>query len=165
MAEGTVDEHADEQPLADRLREAVDPGCVDRSTKLQSVCEDIWTRLGSDPVPPEGIIQSFIAALRDRDTFLLASLRISELRPYEDPPQHPSQQRVLKEISQTSDELKALCWATGADESTIASEKRIFQQAEFYRASLLLLNSGTVPADGMLRIKEWLDAAPFTQNR
>ena len=150
-------------PMADHLRELAEPACPDRGAKLQLLCTQIWNMLERSPVEAGDIINDFIALLQDPEHLSLARLVIPELRPEADPPQYPLQEKVVQGTARARSALRA-------QESTqdnydrkqplYAAEKRIFQAAEMYRASILLFNSGSLSPEETEQVKTWIEACP-----
>ena len=154
----------DDSALQRLCQDISDPGCEDRAARLQVFCEHTWDRLNHLPLPAEHIVQGFMAVLQDDANLLLARLVIPDLRPDACAPSNPFKLKLWQQINPQRPSLEHLHKRPQTSDTEARrlyeEEKSILQEAELYRAAMLLYGHG--PADetqkeGLLR---WLATYP-----
>ncbi|RYO63358.1 hypothetical protein AA0113_g6028 [Alternaria arborescens] len=151
--------------LADLYQDLINcPPGVTRSTKLQTYCETFWSRLKYNPLPSSVLIDDFIRLLQNDDDLLLARLVIPPLRPTVDPPDNPILLEILGHINSDRTTIQSLnsrpqLYGTQTN-AHFLEEKRILQETELYRASLLLYGHSNTNEAQRQRLQEWLAAYP-----
>lgn len=150
--------------LADRFRELANPACPDRGAKLQCLCTQLWDMLEQSPRDASQYIDDFVALLQNQNDLLVARLVIPELRSGAMPPQNALQRKVVHETAGPRANLQALDESSQSSydqkQPDYMSEKRIFQEAEMYRASVMLFNSGSLNKEESAQVKRWIEECP-----
>ncbi|PVI07463.1 hypothetical protein DM02DRAFT_648947 [Periconia macrospinosa] len=153
----------DAESLIQRMRELADRESPDRSSRLQVLCKEAWTLLQRDE--HGSLVPAFLHLLQDPDDLSLASLVLPHLRPGAEPPQHPRQREVVEGTLNATTALGNILKRTQAyydrKNPLYAAEKRILQDAEMYRASLLLCNSGFLTPEESDLVRKWIDDCPI----
>jgi hypothetical protein len=107
-------------------------------------------------------VQDLVLLLQDMDNLALARLVIPELRSGAKRPQSLTQKIVVDGIAASRAGLRAIdeTCQEDYDQPLYTSEKRIFQEAEMYRASIMLFNSGSLDKEETEKVGKWMEACP-----
>lgn len=140
------------------------PKCEGWGSRVQSLCETIWTALDrSDVTITNAVLNAFCTLLRAEDSFQLARLVIPELRTSGTTQDAGEQKRyVLVELEQLRTTF------AGRDGTSPESfyddyyreEKNIYMDSELYRARIFLHQRGLLEPASMEEIRQWLDSRP-----
>jgi hypothetical protein len=154
----------DEGTLSRRFEEVRESGCPDRGTKLQCLCEIYWNIIDHNPSLARKHIESFAQLLEKDSDLLLARLVIPDLRQNATPLQDPLKQDILHRIRAHRPSLYYLEPSRNKYAQAIpqyTEEKRIFQDLDMYRASLLLFNRGNLDETQEQAVRQWLEDCPI----
>ncbi|KAH3968415.1 hypothetical protein HBH98_172280 [Parastagonospora nodorum] len=155
---------ADDATLQRLYQDISSSSCADRGAQLQAFCEHTWKRLQSSPLPEESILQDFAALLKDDDNLLLARLVIPELRLGTPAPSNPLQQNLLRQINPQRNSIKILRERPHTRDPEAhrlyEEEKAVLQDADLYRAAMLLYGHGPANEAQKEDLQQWLAAYP-----
>lgn len=140
------------------------PKCPGWSTRVQEVCEQTWSRAGSEEGISADVFEGFIIFLLNDDAFDVARLVVPALREPSETNLLTVQQRGIVERLQQSREMFDLKTSqqqqASFDDELYRAEKDIFLDAEVHRASMLLNESGLLDPARLEEIQAWLSARP-----
>jgi hypothetical protein len=149
------------QRLYDDIRSA---GCTDRGAKVQVFCEQVWDRLEHRPLPANSIVQGLVALLQNDTDALLARLVVPDLRPDSLAPRNPVKQQLLHTISPQRPSLEFLYKQPQMRDTEAHrlydEEKEVLQEAELYRAAMLLYGQGPANEVQKEAIQRWIATYP-----
>ena len=148
--------------IAARLSEVARLDCPDRGAQLQHVCEVYWAMLDTEHLAAQPHVDDFVALLSQQDDLELAQLVICELRPGAPTPSNHLKGLVQARLRPpTCFDSKVTNEALAESEMHYKEELEKLQDADMYRAGLLLLDRGTLDEKEKEKVQVWLNAAPF----
>jgi len=134
-------------------------------SKLQELCLYVWPRLETHPETMSRYASQLIELLSDAGNLAVVSHVIPELRPGAPAVECSLQRDIMTRIACARSRLHDI---DQTDPSTYykqvpryEEEQRIFQEAEMYRASLLVQHSGHLSNEQKGRFRAWIDACPI----
>lgn len=149
---------------ADQIAELQDSECIHVGFKIQQLCLELWVDLKTSPAEATPYIDAVALILQDLDYLAVVQLVIPELRDGEPLPSDQLQRQFVQAVASTRADLKRIRHTHQADFDRqvpfYEDEKRIFQEAELYRAGLLLFNSGCLDKHEREDVWEWLNNCP-----
>ena len=137
--------------------------CPDWASKLQDFSQDFWTDLDKNPAAATPYVQDFTRLLRQPDSLPLVQLVLPELRGTSVPEAiNETKQRILADIMDLREEISRVESTQQADFDDILyqEEKQIFEEAEIYRAELLLFSSGSLTDSKKDELLQWWGNRP-----
>ena len=163
-ASATRSQHIDDQRL-DRLYQELEIEKFQhrRGVLLQTFCADLWRRIQQTPPPPECLVDRLVHLLQNDDDLLLAQLVIPDLRPNAES-EDASKAVLLNRINKDRPSIQML--KHGPQPQDLESqhrfqqEKEKLQEAELYRASILLYGHGNLDEAHKQKVRDWLAAYP-----
>jgi hypothetical protein len=152
------------------LRELRDrDNCVDWAAKVEDVCEKSWDLIRSVK-EKEGVererpwVEQLVSLLHDKDALELAKLVIPELRTVSTSSDSngmaPLQQYIIQQLRHGDAARLSRSIPTETGDELYQQEKEIFTEAEVYRASVLLYNTGTLSIERRKEVEDWLRLMP-----
>jgi len=127
-------------------------------------CEQVWNRLEEHPPPTNEILKCLVAILQDDDNVLLARLVIPDLRIGSQDPTHPVKRDLFHQINphRSSLDITPSRFETRDAEAhaLYEEEKTLLQEAELYRAAVLLYGHGNTNEGQKERLRRWLATYP-----
>ena len=166
IMENVSPEHCaiDDSALQEQCHKLGQPGCEDREAKLQVFCESLWDRLEHTPRPPETLLSAFLALLTDDDDLRLVQLVLPDLRPAATTSANALKRDLVCRFQgrQPLFEIPHSHRQTHDTEAhrQFEEEKRVLQDAELYRASILLCGHGNTNEAHKERVRQWLLGFP-----
>jgi hypothetical protein len=154
----------DTASVAEQFSELSHPKCVHRGSKLQDLCLHLWGAFERHSTQASVYADSLIELLQDQGDLDVARLVIPQLRPGTVPPTNPLQKKVAAKLATlhcsprwtSEDDNKGF----GRDQLYYEIEKRIFQDAEMHRASVMVFNCGYLDPREKESIRLWLESCP-----
>lgn len=143
------------------------PKCNGWATKLQRFCEEFWNLLDDEVEHAVGDLDALATLLKPQETFTLARLVIPDLRlPLGERLPNPRRQHILERLAETRAVFAARSSSTqdAFDDELYKEEKDIFQDAELYRARILLYESHALEPARMEEIQAWLANRPGSKS-
>jgi len=152
--------------LSARFKELAEPNCSYYGVKLQQTCEMYWDALDVNPSSASAYIADFVAlVLAKPDSLLVANMVIPELRHLDNPARctNPLKDQIIHQLQ--------LAQPSKAQPTNVYDETRrlykeelgIVQEADMYRAGLLLYNRGNLSRQEQDSVRAWLQAAPSSE--
>ncbi|KAI6855607.1 hypothetical protein KC323_g8254 [Hortaea werneckii] len=139
------------------------PKCNGWATKLQRFCEEYWKLLDSEVEQAIRDLDAFARLLEPQETFTLARLIIPDLRAQSGARlPNPRQQHIMERLAETRAVFADRSSSTqdAFDDELYKEEKDIFQDAELYRARILLYESHALEPARIEEIQAWLANRP-----
>ncbi|KAL8878854.1 MAG: hypothetical protein Q9198_003420, partial [Flavoplaca austrocitrina] len=124
---------------------------------------DFWTDLDKNPAAATPYVQDFTRLLRQPDSLPLVQLVLPELRGTCVPEAiNETKQRILADIMDLREEISRVESTQQADFDDVfyQEEKQIFEEAEIYRAELLLFSSGSLTDSKKDELLQWWGNRP-----
>jgi len=141
-----------------------DPKCKDWPTKLQLFCRDTWEVIDQTSSVEVRFVEHFVKLLIEKEhAFELASLVIPAFRDeVNETTENVWKRQIIRAVSPLRQKAKSMLWERSEiDDKHYQQEKQVYNDAEVYRACLLLQNSGTLKEDLEHEIRDWLKRAPW----
>ncbi|EMD86104.1 hypothetical protein COCC4DRAFT_64061 [Bipolaris maydis ATCC 48331] len=152
-----------DEALQKLYRDICSTSCKDRAAKLQVFSEQMWERLEHHPLPADNIIQGFADILRNDNDILLVRLVVPDFRPGSPIPTNTIKQRLLQ-INPRPSPLESIRKYFPERDTEVhrlyEEEKTVLQEAELYRAAVLLYGHGNISQERKERLQHWLATYP-----
>ncbi|EOA81716.1 hypothetical protein ACJQWK_10936 [Exserohilum turcicum] len=166
MANATLSKDASigDSTLYEQFHELSQLCCKDREAKLQVFCESFWDRLERSPRPIDALLLAFTTLLASDNNLPLVQLVIPNLQPAAVIPTNSLKRDLVRRFQgrQPLFELSSSYHRTRHSEAhhQFKEEKKALQEAELYRASILLCGHGNPSEAYKERVRQWLLGFP-----
>jgi len=163
-ATAAVSPSNDDSTLRDLFQEICKPDCADRGARLQVFCECLWDRLDTNPPPADILLNNLATILENKNDLLLAQLVIPDLRSAADLPDAPWKKSIIQGLRLRQPSLNSVQQKLQMPDMEgsrhFKEEKQVLQDAEVYRASILLAGDGHTSDEQRQKIQQWLSEFP-----
>ncbi|KAL8645236.1 MAG: hypothetical protein Q9226_007388 [Calogaya cf. arnoldii] len=137
--------------------------CPDWGSKLQNFSRDFWADLEDNPSVAAPCIDDFVRLLQQQDSLALVQNVLPDLRGTSVPETiNKYKQRILHGIIDLRKEISRIGSIQQADFDDVSyqEEKQIFEEAELYRAELLLFSRGSLTDLKRKELQQWWSNRP-----